>query len=64
MVFAVQCPDAKCRKYQMVEDANRGKETPCLICGKPIRVGGTAAPPADKTVPPPADKTVPPPRRG
>ena len=25
MVFAVQCPNAKCRKWMLVEDHDRGK---------------------------------------
>lgn len=41
MVFAVQCPNAKCKKYQLVEDHDRNKVVNCLICKTPIRVGGT-----------------------
>jgi hypothetical protein len=41
MVFAVQCPEPKCRKYMLVEEHDRGKVVPCLICKTPIRVGGT-----------------------
>jgi len=40
MVFAVQCPEPKCRKYMLVEEHDRGKVVPCLICKTPIRVGG------------------------
>jgi hypothetical protein len=40
MVFAVQCPEPKCRKYMLVEEHERGKVVPCLICKTPIRVGG------------------------
>jgi hypothetical protein len=40
MVFAVQCPDPKCRKYMLVEEQDRGTVVPCLICKTPIRVGG------------------------
>ena len=40
MVFAVQCPEPTCRKYQLVEEHDRGKVVPCLICKTPIRVGG------------------------
>ena len=41
-VFAVQCPNAKCRKYMLVEEHDRGKVVPCLLCKTPIRVGGSA----------------------
>ena len=44
MVFAVQCPEPKCRKYMLVEEVDRGKVVPCLICKTPIRVGGTTNP--------------------
>jgi hypothetical protein len=45
-VFAVQCPNPKCRKYMLVEAEDRGKVVPCLLCKTPIRVGGApAAPP-------------------
>jgi hypothetical protein len=40
MVFAVQCPEPKCRKFMLVEEHDRGKVVPCLICKTPIRVGG------------------------
>jgi hypothetical protein len=39
MVFAVQCPEPKCRKFMLVEEHDRGKVVPCLICKTPIRVG-------------------------
>jgi hypothetical protein len=39
-VFAVQCPNPKCRKYMLVEMHERGKVVPCLLCKTPIRVGG------------------------
>jgi hypothetical protein len=44
MVFAVQCPEPRCRKYMLVEEHDRGTVVPCLICKTPIRVGG--GPPA------------------
>jgi hypothetical protein len=44
MVFAVQCPEPKCRKFMLVEEHDRGKVVECLICRTPIKVGG--APPA------------------
>ena len=40
MVFAVQCPEPKCRKFLLVEEHDRGNVVPCLICKTPIRVGG------------------------
>jgi hypothetical protein len=39
-VFAVQCPNPKCRKYMLVEEHDRDKVVPCLLCKTPIRVGG------------------------
>jgi len=41
MVFAVQCPEPKCRKYMLVEEEDRGNVVACLICKTPIRVGGS-----------------------
>ena len=41
MVFAVQCPEPKCRKFMLVEEHDGGTVVPCLICKTPIRVGGT-----------------------
>ena len=43
MVFAVQCPNAKCRKYMLVEDDDRNKVVVCLLCKTPIKVGGEPA---------------------
>jgi len=43
-VFAVQCPNPKCRKYMLVEEHDRDKVVPCLLCKTPIRVGGGAKP--------------------
>jgi hypothetical protein len=42
MVFAVQCPNARCRKFMLVEDHDRNKVVPCLLCRTPIRVGAAA----------------------
>lgn len=42
-VFAVQCPNPKCRKYMLVEEQDRGGIVPCLLCKTAIRVGGKAA---------------------
>jgi hypothetical protein len=39
-VFAVQCPNPRCRKYMLVEAHDRDKIVPCLLCKTPIRVGG------------------------
>lgn len=47
MVAAVRCPNPKCRKFMLVEEADRGKVVACLICKQAIKVpGGTAAAPA------------------
>ncbi len=43
-VFAVQCPNPKCRKFMLVEEHDRNKVVPCLLCKTPIRVG--SPPPA------------------
>jgi hypothetical protein len=48
MVFAVQCPNPKCRKYMLVEDHDRNKVVPCLLCKTAIRVGGTAPPTSER----------------
>jgi hypothetical protein len=53
MVFAVQCPNPKCRKYMLVEDHDRNKVVPCLLCKTAIRIGGTAPPPTGGTRPKP-----------
>ncbi|MCS6850665.1 MAG: hypothetical protein NZ700_05790, partial [Gemmataceae bacterium] len=58
MVFAVQCPNPKCRKYQLVEDHDRNKIVSCLLCKTPIRVG-SGPPPSGRPTPSP----TPPPRR-
>ncbi|MBI1918042.1 MAG: hypothetical protein HYS12_25400 [Planctomycetes bacterium] len=53
-VFAVQCPNPKCRKYMLVEEHDRGKVVPCLLCKTPIRVGGAPVeprPPASRVPP-------------
>jgi hypothetical protein len=43
--FAVRCPNPACRKFMLVEGADRGKIIACLICKQPIKVPGDAAPP-------------------
>ena len=49
MVFAVQCPNPKCRKFMLVEDHDRNKVVSCLLCKTAIRVGG----PSSKNTPKP-----------
>jgi hypothetical protein len=44
MVFAVQCPNPQCRKYQLVEDHDRNKIVYCLLCKTGIKIGGPVAP--------------------
>jgi hypothetical protein len=39
MVFSVQCPNPKCRKFMLVEDHDRNRTVACLLCKTPIRVG-------------------------
>ena len=53
MVFAVQCPNPNCRKYMLVEDHDRNKVVPCLLCKTAIRVGGGAPPPTGGSRPTP-----------
>ncbi len=43
-VFAVQCPNPRCRKFMLVEAHDRGNVVACLLCKTPIRVGGAPAP--------------------
>jgi hypothetical protein len=54
-VFAVQCPNPACGKFMLVEEHDRGKVVPCLLCKKPIRVGGATTPPviSSRRTPPP-----------
>jgi len=53
MVFAVQCPNPKCRKFMLVEDHDRNQVVACLLCKTGIKVGGGPAAPAK---PPPKPK--------
>ena len=53
MVFAVQCPSAKCRKYMLVEEHDRNKVVQCLLCKTPIRVGGARS--SGSATPPPGE---------
>jgi hypothetical protein len=43
-VFAVQCPNPKCRKYMLVEEQERGRVVNCLLCKTPIRTGSPPPP--------------------
>ncbi len=44
MVFAVQCPNPRCRKYMLVEERDRDKEVVCLLCKTPFRIDAESAP--------------------
>lgn len=44
MVLAVRCPNPQCRKYQLVEDADRGRAVSCLVCKQAIKVPAAPAP--------------------
>ena len=48
MVFAVQCPNPKCRKFMLVEDHDLNKVVQCLLCKTAIKV---SAPPANSGKP-------------
>jgi hypothetical protein len=52
-VFAVQCPNPKCRKFMLVEEHDRNKVVPCLLCKTPIRVGSIPPPRSSRATPPP-----------
>jgi hypothetical protein len=43
MVFAIQCPNPKCRKFMLVEEQERGKVVTCLLCKEAIQVGAKPA---------------------
>jgi len=45
MVFAVQCPNPKCRKFMLVEDHDQGQVVQCLLCKTAIKIGASPAPP-------------------
>jgi hypothetical protein len=49
MIFAVQCPNPKCRKFMLVEDHERGKPVTCLLCKTPFKVGQAASTSASTT---------------
>jgi hypothetical protein len=46
MVFAIQCPNAKCRKFMLVEEKDRGRMVFCLVCKTAIKIGDTVKPTA------------------
>ena len=52
MVFAVQCPSPRCKKYMLVEDHERGNVVACLLCKTAIKVGGGPKPANPQTPPP------------
>jgi hypothetical protein len=43
-VFAVQCPNPKCRKYMLVEEQDRSGAVACLLCKTPIRIAAPLSP--------------------
>jgi len=53
MVFAVQCPNPKCKKYLLVEDHQQGKVVSCLLCKTAIKVGTLAPATSSKATPMP-----------
>ena len=56
MVFAVQCPNPKCKKFMLVEDRDRNRVVGCLICKTAIKVGAGPTPPTGIPSPPPVRK--------
>ena len=44
MVIQVQCPAAACRKFMLVEAADRGRVVPCLLCRAGVPVPAADAP--------------------
>ncbi len=59
MVFAVQCPNPRCRKFMLVEERDCNKVVNCLLCKTPIKVGACPLPPAEA----PSASSAPPPGR-
>jgi hypothetical protein len=43
-IFAVQCPNPKCKKFMFVEERDRDNVVPCLLCKTPIRLGASQPP--------------------
>jgi hypothetical protein len=58
MVFAVQCPNPRCRKFMLVEEHDCNKVVQCLLCKTAIRVGAPPPAPAATT-----RRPTPPPRK-
>jgi hypothetical protein len=52
MVFAVQCPNPRCRKFMLVEEHDCNNVVNCLLCKTPIRVGPPPALDQQPTVSP------------
>jgi hypothetical protein len=38
VVFAVQCPNPKCRKFMLVEEIDRDNAVTCLLCKTVFRM--------------------------
>jgi hypothetical protein len=57
MVFAVQCPNPKCRKFMLVEQHDLNTVVSCLLCKMAIKVGtpppGPGVSSSSKKTPPP-----------
>ena len=53
MVFAVQCPNPRCRKFMLVEEHDCNRVVNCLLCKTPIRVGAPPTQPRGPQVPAP-----------
>jgi hypothetical protein len=51
VVFAVQCPNPKCKKYMLVEHHQQGKVVSCLLCKTAIKVGISVPPQPAKSSP-------------
>jgi hypothetical protein len=56
MVFAVQCPNIKCRKFMLVEDHDRNRVVQCLLCKTAIKVGSGPAATGQAKTPVPRNK--------
>jgi len=52
MVFAVQCPNPKCKKFMLVEDHQQGKVVSCLLCRTAIKIGVISSEPPSETATP------------
>jgi hypothetical protein len=58
MVFAVQCPNPKCRKFMLVEDHDCGQVVQCLLCKTAIKIAAGPQQSAPQT----SSRPTPPPR--